>query len=115
MAIRCRSEALAVLLVLALAGCKPGGERAADLPPVGAAKVALDRAACEARGGQWAVQGLGQYCVSRTGDGGKACRTGADCAGDCLARSMTCAPAKPLLGCNEVVTDSGMRVSECVE
>jgi hypothetical protein len=115
MAIRCRSDWLALGLALALAACKPGGEAADALPPVGAEAVAIARAACEGKGGQWAHQGGGEYCVTRPADAGRSCRSGADCAGDCLARSMTCAPAKPLLGCNEVLTGSGMKVTQCVE
>lgn len=117
MRIRCRSEALAALaLIVALAGCKPAApEPEPALPPVGAARTALEQAACEARAGQWVQRGGGFFCATRPADGGKSCRTGDDCIGACLARSMTCAPIQPLIGCNEVVTGSGLRVSECVE
>lgn len=106
-----------VLLGLVLAGCIPGREPpAAPLPPVGEARVALERAACEKRGGEFRKAGAGGWvCLIRLPDADKSCRTGADCAGACLARSMTCAPVKPLLGCNEVITSSGLRVRECVE
>lgn len=117
MRIRCRSEgarglALGGLFVLALAGCREARE--APLPPVGAAKMELEQAACTARGGQWLAEGAARFCLDRTRDGGEACRTSADCEGKCLARSMTCSPVQPLVGCNEIVTSAGLRVSECV-
>lgn len=114
MRIRCRSEALALMLLAALAACKPGEKAPAPLPPVGEAKMALEQAACEKRGGQWAGSSGARVCLERLKDGGKSCATGADCEGDCLARSMTCAPVRPLLGCNEIITSAGLRVSECV-
>lgn len=115
MRILCRSDLAALaLVVLALGACKPGQERAAPLPPVGDAKLALEKAACVKRGGQWAGEAGAQFCLERLKDGGKACRSGADCEGACLARSQTCAPVRPLLGCNEIITGAGLRVSECV-
>ena len=114
MPIRCLSDLGALALLLALAGCVPGG-REAPLPPVGEAAQAKAQASCEARGGRWLAFGAAFYCVTPTKDGGQSCRTGADCAGACLARSMTCAPAKPLLGCNEVIGSGGLRGMECVD
>ncbi len=135
MAIRCRSEGrvagrsdgraerrgwraglvfgLALGLGAVVAGCTP--ERQQALPPVGAQRMALEGAACVAQGGQWLGGQGARTCVLRTGDGGKPCQSGADCEGACLARSQSCAPARPLLGCNEIVLESGLRVSECVE
>lgn len=111
----CRFNGAALaLMALVLMGCKPGEERPAPLPPVGAAKLALEEAACLKRGGQWAGEGGAQFCVERLPDAGKACRTGADCEGACLARSQSCAPVRPLLGCNDIITSAGLRVSECV-
>jgi len=115
MPIRCRSEALVLIAALALAACKPLGEKAETLPPVGAEAVALEKAACQGKGGEWAKLNGGEFCVMMTKDGGKACHAGSDCEGDCLARSQTCAPAKPLLGCNEVLLEGGMRMTQCVE
>lgn len=113
MAIRCRSEAVLLVLLLALGGCKAGQE--APLPPVGEQRMALEAAACAERGGRWMGSAAARSCVMPMKDAGKACRTGADCEGECLARSLTCAPLRPLLGCNEIVLASGLRVNECVE
>ena len=70
---------------------------------------------CEKKGGTYSRLGGAFLCVRTTRDGGKACRTGRDCQGECLARSMTCAPLAPLLGCNEVVQDNGVRTTLCIE
>ncbi|WP_083952102.1 MULTISPECIES: hypothetical protein [Rhodobacter] len=115
MPIRCRSKIALLGLAVLLAACKPGADDPPPLPPVGAAAVARDKGLCEAGGGQWASLGGAQYCVTRTKDAGRSCRASTDCEGACLARSMTCAPAKPLLGCNEVLSSTGLRGTECIE
>lgn len=73
--------------------------------------------ACEKRGGTWARTGAGalRTCVFPTKDGGKQCSRESQCDGVCLARSGTCAPVKPLLGCNEILQDNGARVTLCIE
>lgn len=72
---------------------------------------------CENSGGQWAVAGeSGAFaCVKPTRDGGKVCKKQGDCQGMCLARSGSCAPFMPLLGCNEVLDKDGRRVTLCIE
>ncbi|MFD2173846.1 hypothetical protein [Rhodobacter lacus] len=115
MPIRCRSELALLGLVALLAACKPGGEPEAALPPVGEAALAQQQALCEKDGGQWARLGGAFTCVRRPKDAGKACHTALDCDGACLARSMTCAPARPLLGCNEVLSETGIRGTECID
>jgi hypothetical protein len=112
-----RAITICTVLCLGLAGCIPGQEATPRLEPVGEARIALDRAACEKRGGEFRKAGGGGVwvCLNRLSDAGKSCRTGSDCEGACLARSMSCAPLKPLIGCNEVITSSGLRVTECVE
>ncbi|MBW6505832.1 MAG: hypothetical protein K0B00_03680 [Rhodobacteraceae bacterium] len=103
-----------VLALLALASCTPGA--APDLPPVGVAAVAAQRAACEARGGNFRALGASlSFCQSQTGDAGKACTSSRDCEGACLARSRSCAPLTPLPGCNEVLTSGGQVVTECLQ
>lgn len=71
---------------------------------------------CEARGGVFAsVGGEGaRACVQPTRDGGKSCRREGDCEGQCLARSQSCSPIEPLLGCNDVLQQNGAMVTLCV-
>jgi hypothetical protein len=109
------ASALALMLaLLALASCKPGA--APDLPPVGAAAVEAQRAACEARGGNFRALGASvSFCQRQTGDAGKACAGARDCEGVCLARSRSCAPLAPLPGCNEVLASGGQVVTECLQ
>ncbi|WP_415184034.1 hypothetical protein [Phaeovulum sp.] len=104
------------VLALMLAACQPDPSTP-KLEPVGAARVALARSACEKGGGAFRqLGGAGAFICQRTPkDAGKSCTSDADCEGACLARSMTCAPVIPLPGCNDVLTNSGMRVTECVE
>lgn len=99
-------------------------EEADDAPPLARPEPVPDRPeaeksaaqkACEKKGGTYSRLGGAFLCVRTTRDGGKACRTGRDCQGECLARSMTCAPLAPLLGCNEVVQDNGVRTTLCIE
>jgi hypothetical protein len=103
----------AVLMALSVAACEP--KAPPPLPAVGEKRIALETAACESQGGELSIFGGLSQCRLRPTDGGKSCQTGRDCEGDCLARSMTCAPISPLSGCNEIVTDTGARVTECVE
>lgn len=86
-------------------------------PPAPAVPQSPEARTCTRRGGTWTVlpgSGLG-LCQTPTRDGLRACRRATDCQGDCLARSGTCAPATPLLGCNEVLDDFGRRVRQCLE
>ena len=73
--------------------------------------------ACERKGGTWASTGKGNLrtCVYPTRDAGKQCTRESQCEGVCLARSGTCSPVKPLLGCNEILQDNGARVTLCIE
>lgn len=73
--------------------------------------------ACEKRGGNFVSAGKSgaMTCQTPTRDGGKQCRRESDCEGVCLARSFSCAPAKPLLGCNEILQDDGYRVELCID
>jgi hypothetical protein len=72
--------------------------------------------ACERKRGTWADTGGGlMICMRPTGDGGKRCTRESQCEGVCLARSQTCAPVDPLLGCNEILQDNGTRATLCLE
>ena len=54
-------------------------------------------------------------CIRTTRDAGKSCDSKTDCEGECLARSRTCSPIKPLFGCNPVLMDTGAEVTLCIE
>jgi hypothetical protein len=106
--------ALALLAAGVTAACQPddGG-----LPPVGEELVAIEKARCEADGDIWGRVGPeGAFtCIRRTPDAGKRCTSANDCSGACLARSQSCAPLDPLIGCQEILTASGARAMLCVD
>jgi hypothetical protein len=54
-------------------------------------------------------------CVKRTRDSSKGCSASGQCEGACLARSRSCSPVTPLVGCHDVLTDSGKRATVCVD
>ncbi len=108
------TAALLLLALLAMAGCRKTPEDA--LPPVGQAAVAAQQTACEGRGGQFRGNGAGILtCFTTPRDAGKACRKSDDCSTACLARSMTCAPIAPLTGCQEIMTNLGTRITQCID
>lgn len=81
-----------------------------------AAPVSPQQALCEKAGGAWAKVGAsGNVCVKRMKDAGKSCRKKADCRGECLAQSGTCAPIAPLMGCNEVLDSEGRQMTQCLQ
>ncbi len=91
-------------------------------PPEAAAPVPEElksaaQLACEKKRDLWVKAGASgaSACVKRTGDAGKRCTTGKQCQGECLARSGTCAPYRPLFGCNEVLQDNGVRTMLCLD
>jgi len=75
------------------------------------------RAACMARGGSFSKAGKsdGLICIETTRDAGKVCTSGTECDGQCLARSGTCSPLKPLFGCHEILADNGGRATICID
>ncbi len=77
----------------------------------------IQRAQCEAGGGRFGKGGKGGsfVCYQNTGDANKSCSSGRDCEGLCLARSQTCAPVKPFFGCHEILSDSGLRSTLCID
>ena len=85
-------------------------------PPVVAPPASPEEAACRKDGGSWSKVGKGgRACLKATRDSGKSCSRGTDCEGLCLARSGTCAPLKPMFGCNEIFQDDGQRVTLCID
>ncbi len=105
-----------IALTLTLSACQPDRPEP-KLEPVGETRVTLERGQCEKSGGAFhQLTKSGAYVCQRIPrDAGKPCTGEQDCEGACLARSMTCAPVVPLVGCNEVLTNSGIRVTECVQ
>ena len=90
-------------------------ETAAEAPPPPPKSEA--QLACEKKKGSWVTFGKGtlRTCIFSTKDAGKSCTRSSQCDGQCLARSGTCSPLKPLMGCNEILQDNGARVTECIE
>lgn len=87
------------------------------LAPVQTRLASPEEVACLKTGGIWSGAGVSgaKACVKLTRDGGKSCRRERDCEGYCLAQSMTCAPATPMFGCNEILQDNGVRVTLCID
>lgn len=77
--------------------------------------VENERAACTARGGRFGKGGLsgGFFCFETPKDANKHCTKASDCEGECLARSLSCSPVIPLVGCNEVLTITGSKSTLC--
>lgn len=93
----------------------PAAADAAAAPP--APPPSPQQQACERGGGRYVAAGASgaRACVLPTRDAGKRCRRETDCDGLCLARSQTCAPIKPLFGCNDILQADGRRVTLCVD
>lgn len=117
------------------ASAPPTPETAPETPPEAATETTTDPAAtseppeipailkspsqlaCEDDGGRWAKagEGGGMACIFQTRDGGKSCDSKDDCQGECLARSRSCSPIRPLFGCNAVLLDTGAEVTLCLD
>lgn len=97
---------------------KPGAAPAEVPPqaPPGPPKSAM-QLDCEAGGGLWSDAGKKgvKACVQATRDAGKSCKRESDCDGLCLARSRSCAPIKPLFGCNDILQADGGQVTLCID
>ncbi len=106
-----------LMLTLALgvlAACQM--DQPPQLPPAGKAMSAHRDDACVASGGVWSNQNGKQskVCIHYTTDARKMCTRSSQCQGACLARSHSCSPVRPLLGCQDILTDSGLRMTQCV-
>lgn len=88
-----------------------------DLTEVPVTPKSERQLACEKKKGRWAKIGKGdaRACVYQTKDAGKRCERESQCDSVCLARSGTCAPYKPMYGCNEILQDNGARVTLCLD
>ncbi len=104
--------------LLLLAACLP--DRTPPEPPAQPGTpefVEQQRAICEKDGGRFGY-GPGKstrVCFKTPDDAFEFCDSGSDCEGLCLARSRTCAPEIPLFGCNEVLTENGLRATVCLD
>lgn len=111
-----RPAALAAIVLLAavpLAACKL--IQPPQLPPAGKAMTKAQDDACIASGGVWSTENSkSRVCIHYTTDSRKSCTRSSQCQSACLAKSNSCAPIRPLLGCQDILTDSGMRMTQCV-
>ena len=77
---------------------------------------AAARIKCVSGNGIYAKSAAGGFiCVNRTSDATKSCTASSQCEGSCLARSGTCSPVVPLIGCNEILTDRGNISTVCID
>ncbi|NCO21984.1 MAG: hypothetical protein GW905_08305 [Rhodobacterales bacterium] len=109
---------LAIVFALGLTACQPEPETLdSGLAGYDPHLIQREQAACVARGGRWGQGGkAGLFaCFTDTRDAGRACTSGQDCEGLCLARSQSCAPVTPLFGCNDVLTGGGQAATICVD
>ena len=79
--------------------------------------VDIERNSCLKKGGRFGSgAATGTFlCYENTPDANQSCSKASDCEGLCLARSRTCAPVKPLFGCNEVLSENGSTATVCIE
>lgn len=92
------------------------GEPEAAVAPERPDANAIVRAQCLAKNGNFSRTKAGAFvCVTRTGDSGKVCSAAGQCEGACLARSGTCSPVVPLIGCNDIVTNNGNMATVCID
>ncbi len=102
---------LIIGFALALSGCQTDDPYEPPKPDPD------DRAACEAKGGDYKPAGLAAnyYCILPTPDAGKACRKSSDCSsGMCLAESRSCPAKGPLFGCYDILED-GEVLTMCID
>lgn len=107
---------LMICLALTLAACQEDGPRASGDTGGVPDLLAEQRAACENTGGRWGARagGILFTCYRTTSDANQLCRAASDCESVCLARSRTCAPTEPFLGCHEILTENGGRATQCI-
>ena len=109
-------RAVWLILAIALASCQPADPKPDPTIEFGPDFLESQRAQCEADGGTF---GGGEdaplVCYRETGEGTKQCTSSNDCSGDCLARSRTCSPITPLLGCNDILDSQGVAITQCLE
>ena len=98
-----RRVSTAIFCVLALAACQEDGPAPSETQSAFPDLLRLQREACEKDRGRWGLAA------------NKTCKVGSDCQGLCLARSRTCSPIEPFYGCHQVLSDSGVPQTLCIE
>ncbi|MEM1387775.1 MAG: hypothetical protein AAGG54_09210 [Pseudomonadota bacterium] len=95
----------------------PQAEPTPIIDPANTEALDSERVICEEKGGLWSrVGGRDAFtCVSATRDANRFCTAANHCEGHCLARSGTCAPFTPLVGCHDVVSPDGGMVTICID
>ncbi|NRA98413.1 MAG: hypothetical protein HRU32_01130 [Rhodobacteraceae bacterium] len=109
---------LLLIGALALAACEDTAQDSAPDPATefGPGFAAAQEQQCVDQGGTFSPGPKGSMvCLMETGEGTQSCTTANDCSGACLARSRTCSPIMPLLGCNEIITSDGLAITQCIE
>lgn len=110
-----RRSLLVCVLLAPLIGCQNDGPlgNAESSEQIGATDAQI---LCERTGGRWAPSGAETTftCFRDTRDANQSCSSASDCEGLCLARSRTCSPVKPFLGCHETLTEAGLPATLCV-
>ena len=94
---------------------EPEPEEVAEPKPEAPDANAAARAKCVAGGGNFTKASGGFICVNRTRDANKSCTSSNQCQGACLARSGTCSPVVPLVGCHDIITDNGGMATLCID
>ena len=87
------------LVILSLSACAPAtGPAVGDPPPT--VSIPGSESGCVAAGGEWSREGrLGAWmCVMPYADAGRPCTDGDQCLGDCRARELGPAEARPVTG-----------------
>lgn len=107
----------------------PAGPTAEALSEAPEQIVATDEASCKTQGGDWRPVCRMQKpaCITTFADAGKACSTGSDCAGDCMAdpaagfapagtpATGVCAANNDPCGCKQKIEDGKASASICVD
>ncbi|MEO8530156.1 MAG: hypothetical protein ABI459_02955 [Deltaproteobacteria bacterium] len=104
---------LVFVVMAALNGCQSKTDVVDDVGSPENSVLAAEK--CTRTGGIWSTLSETQVnlCVQPTGQGAQSCQTRSDCKGECFAKSKTCAPYKPLIGCNEVIGANGATQTLC--
>lgn len=101
---------IAALALVLMAACQP--------EPTVAGGASVDpafQADCTAKGGTVVFGRAGPVCGMPQPDAGKACTSGDDCVGDCLAETRTCSPVTPYFGCHELYEAGRPNLTICVD